>query len=217
MESSPNTHRDQSAGKLNGALQTVTRPEVDRERIIAAVAEILTAIGEDPNRDGLLRTPERVADMYVEIMSGLHTDPARHLDVQFDADHDEMIMIRDISFASVCEHHLVPFTGVAHVAYIPGKDGRITGLSKLARLVDGFARRPQVQERMTSQIADSLVERLKPRGALVVVEAEHLCMSMRGVKKPGALTVTSAVRGVFKTDQATRSEAMNLIGFSRDR
>lgn len=206
-----------NATALNGSSPLREAHAIDRDRIIAAVGEILAAIGEDPNRDGLIRTPERVADMYVEIMSGLHSNPATHLDVQFDADHDEMIMIRDISFASVCEHHLVPFMGRAHVAYIPGKDGRITGLSKLARLVDGFARRPQVQERMTSQIADSLVEHLKPRGALVVVEAEHLCMSMRGVKKPGALTVTSAVRGVFKTDQATRSEAMNLIGFSRDR
>lgn len=214
---SPTDQSVSSATALNGSSPLSEAHAIDRDRIIAAVGEILAAIGEDPNRDGLIRTPERVADMYVEIMSGLHSNPATHLDVQFDADHDEMIMIRDISFASVCEHHLVPFMGRAHVAYIPGKDGRITGLSKLARLVDGFARRPQVQERMTSQIADSLVEHLKPRGALVVVEAEHLCMSMRGVKKPGALTVTSAVRGVFKTDQATRSEAMNLIGFSRDR
>lgn len=214
---SPTDQSVSSATALNGSSPLREAHAIDRDRIIAAVGEILAAIGEDPNRDGLIRTPERVADMYVEIMSGLHSNPATHLDVQFDADHDEMIMIRDISFASVCEHHLVPFMGRAHVAYIPGKDGRITGLSKLARLVDGFARRPQVQERMTSQIADSLVEHLKPRGALVVVEAEHLCMSMRGVKKPGALTVTSAVRGVFKTDQATRSEAMNLIGFSRDR
>lgn len=214
---SPTDQSVSNATALNGSSPLREAHAIDRDRIIAAVGEILAAIGEDPNRDGLIRTPERVADMYVEIMSGLHSNPATHLDVQFDADHDEMIMIRDISFASVCEHHLVPFMGRAHVAYIPGKDGRITGLSKLARLVDGFARRPQVQERMTSQIADSLVEHLKPRGALVVVEAEHLCMSMRGVKKPGALTVTSAVRGVFKTDQATRSEAMNLIGFSRDR
>ncbi|MFA5564356.1 MAG: GTP cyclohydrolase I FolE [Acidimicrobiia bacterium] len=214
---SPTDQSVSNATALNGSSPLRETHAIDRDRIIAAVGEILAAIGEDPNRDGLIRTPERVADMYVEIMSGLHSNPATHLDVQFDADHDEMIMIRDISFASVCEHHLVPFMGRAHVAYIPGKDGRITGLSKLARLVDGFARRPQVQERMTSQIADSLVEHLKPRGALVVVEAEHLCMSMRGVKKPGALTVTSAVRGVFKTDQATRSEAMNLIGFSRDR
>lgn len=190
---------------------------VDRPRLAAAVRELLLAIGEDPERDGLVRTPERVADMYAEITGGLHDDPARHLEVQFEADHDEMIMVRDISFASICEHHLIPFIGRAHVAYIPGPDGRITGLSKLARLVDGYAKRPQVQERLTSQVADRLMERLVPRGALVVIEAEHLCMSMRGVRKPGALTVTSAVRGIFKTDQATRAEAMNLIGFSRDR
>ena len=189
---------------------------IDRARLTAAVREILLAIGEDPDRDGLLRTPERVADMYAEIFGGLHDDPERHLEVQFEADHDEMIMVRDISFASACEHHLVPFIGRAHVAYIPGEDGKITGLSKLARLVDGYAKRPQVQERLTSQVADMLMDRLEPRGALVVVEAEHLCMSMRGVRKPGALTVTSAVRGIFKSDQSTRTEAMNLIGFSRD-
>jgi GTP cyclohydrolase I len=154
--------------------------------------------------------------MYSEIIGGLHDDPARHLEVMFEADHDEMIMVRDISFASICEHHLIPFIGRAHVAYIPGRDGRITGLSKLARLVDGYAKRPQVQERLTSQVADQLMDKLEPRGALVVVEAEHLCMSMRGVRKPGALTVTSAVRGIFRSDQATRNEAMGLIGFSRD-
>ena len=189
---------------------------IDMARLTAAVREILVAIGEDPDRDVLRRTPERVAEMYAEIVGGLHDDPARHLEVQFEADHDEMIMVRDISFASICEHHLVPFIGRAHVAYIPGSDGRITGLSKLARLVDGYAKRPQVQERLTSQVADQLMERLEPKGALVVVEAEHLCMSMRGVRKPGALTVTSAVRGIFKTSQSTRAEAMNLIGFSRD-
>jgi GTP cyclohydrolase IA len=189
---------------------------IDQDRLAAAVREILLAIGEDPDRDGLQRTPRRVAEMYSEIVGGLHDDPARHLEVMFEADHDEMIMVRDISFASICEHHLVPFIGRAHVAYIPGRDGRITGLSKLARLVDGYAKRPQVQERLTSQVADQLMERLEPRGALVVVEAEHLCMSMRGVRKPGALTVTSAVRGIFRSDQATRAEAMGLIGFSRD-
>ena len=191
--------------------------QIDRGRVAAAVRELLVAIGEDPDRDGLTRTPERVAEMYTEICSGIHDDPARHLEVMFEADHDEMIMVRDISFASICEHHLVPFIGRAHVAYVPGADGRITGLSKLARLVDGFARRPQVQERLTSQVADCLVERLAPRGALVVVEAEHLCMSMRGVRKPGSITVTSAVRGLFRDDQATRAEAMNLIGFHRER
>jgi GTP cyclohydrolase IA len=189
---------------------------IDHDRLAAAVREILLAIGEDPDRDGLQRTPQRVAEMYSEIVGGLHDDPARHLEVMFEADHDEMIMVRDISFASICEHHLVPFIGRAHVAYIPGSDGRITGLSKLARLVDGYAKRPQVQERLTSQVADQLMQRLEPRGALVVVEAEHLCMSMRGVRKPGALTVTSAVRGIFRSDQATRAEAMGLIGFSRD-
>ena len=188
----------------------------DHARLAAAVRELLCAIGEDPDRDGLQRTPDRVAEMYAEIVGGLHDDPARHLEVMFEADHDEMIMVRDISFASICEHHLIPFIGRAHVAYIPGSDGRITGLSKLARLVDGYARRPQVQERLTSQVADRLMERLEPRGALVVVEAEHLCMSMRGVRKPGALTVTSAVRGIFKTNESTRAEAMNLIGFSRE-
>lgn len=190
---------------------------VDLDRAAAAVRELLLAIGEDPDRDGLLRTPRRVAEMYAEIVGGIGDDPARHLEVVFEANHDEMIMVRDITFASICEHHLIPFIGRAHVAYIPGNDGRITGLSKLARLVDGFARRPQVQERLTTQVADTLVERLDPRGVLVVIEAEHLCMSMRGVRKPGALTVTSAVRGLFRDDISTRAEAMNLIGFSRDR
>ncbi|MBM3693135.1 MAG: GTP cyclohydrolase I FolE [Actinobacteria bacterium] len=185
--------------------------EVDKPRIERAVREILAAIGEDPDRDGLLRTPARIAEMYEEIFAGLHDDPARHLAVTFEADHDEMVMVRDIPFTSLCEHHFVPFTGRAHVAYIPGHDGRITGLSKLARLVEGFARRPQVQERITTQVADALESELDPRGVFVVVEAEHLCMSMRGVKKPGSLTVTSAVRGLFKTNPATRAEAMSLI------
>ncbi|MFN8034540.1 MAG: GTP cyclohydrolase I FolE [Acidimicrobiia bacterium] len=187
-------------------------PPIDTARIEAAVREILAAIGEDPSRDGLVRTPSRVADMYVELFGGLHDDPARHLDVTFEANHDEMVMVRDIPLYSLCEHHLVPFHGQAHVAYIPGDDGRITGLSKLARLVEGFARRPQVQERLTTQIADSLVHALDPAGVLVVVEAEHLCMSMRGVKKPGAVTVTSAVRGIFKANPATRAEAMGFLG-----
>ena len=184
---------------------------VDKDRIEKAVREILEAIGEDPDRDGLVRTPLRIAEMYEEIFSGLHDDPSRHLTVTFEADHDEMVMVRDIAVASFCEHHLVPFTGRAHVAYIPGDDGRITGLSKIARLVDGFARRPQVQERLTTQIADALQEVLKPDGVFVVIEAEHMCMSMRGVKKPGSLTITSAVRGLFKTNPATRAEAMSLI------
>ncbi len=187
------------------------RPPIDRARIQRAVREILFAIGEDPERDGLLRTPIRVADMFTEVFAGLHEDPATHLTVRFDADHDEMVMVKDIDLMSLCEHHLVPFMGKAHVAYIPGDDGRITGLSKLARLVDGFARRPQVQERLTTQIADTIDEVLSPKGVLVVIEAEHLCMSMRGVRKPGALTVTSAVRGLFKTNAATRAEAMAFI------
>ncbi|MFM7616653.1 MAG: GTP cyclohydrolase I FolE [Actinomycetes bacterium] len=185
---------------------------IDRERIARAVREILEAVGEDPDRDGLLRTPARVAEMYAEVLSGLHEDPAAHLAVTFEANHDEMVMVKDIPIYSLCEHHLVPFHGQAHVAYIPGKDGRITGLSKLARLCDGYARRPQVQERLTTQVADALVDALEPRGVLVVMAAEHLCMGMRGVKKPGSITVTSAVRGIFKENASTRAEAMGLIG-----
>ena len=184
---------------------------VDVERVKAAVAELLIAIGEDPERDGLVATPDRVAAMYEELFSGLHDDPARHLEVTFSAEHDEMVMVRDIPFASLCEHHLVPFLGRAHVAYIPNEDGRITGLSKLARLVDGYARRLQVQERMTTEIADAIDEALTPRGVLVVIEAEHLCMSMRGIRKPGSSTVTSAVRGLFRTDPSARAEAMRFI------
>ena len=184
---------------------------VDTKRIEAAVLEILAAIGEDPERDGLLRTPERVARMYEELFVGFDENPADHLEVTFAADHDEMVMVRDIPFASLCEHHMVPFMGRAHVAYIPGPDGRITDLSKLARLVDGFARRLQVQERMTSQIADAIEVALDPKGVLVVVEAEHLCMSMRGVKKSGTSTVTSAVRGLFRSDASTRMEAMQFV------
>jgi GTP cyclohydrolase IA len=184
---------------------------VDVERVKAAVMEILIAIGEDVGRDGLVNTPRRVASMYEELFSGLHDDPARHLEVTFAAEHDEMVMVRDIPFASLCEHHLVPFLGKAHVAYIPAEDGRITGLSKLARLVDGYARRLQVQERMTTEIADAIDKVLAPRGVLVVIEAEHLCMSMRGVKKPGTVTVTSSVRGLFRSDVATRAEAMQFI------
>lgn len=184
---------------------------VDLPRLEAAVREILYAIGEDPERDGLLDTPKRVAKMYAEVFAGLREDPSEHLRVVFEAGHDEMVMVRDIALTSMCEHHLVPFIGKAHVAYIPGPDGRVTGLSKLARLVDGFARRPQVQERLTTQIADAMEATLQPKGVLVVIEAEHLCMSMRGVKKPGASTVTSAVRGLFRTSTATRFEAMRLI------
>jgi GTP cyclohydrolase IA len=186
-------------------------PPVDTARVARAVAELLVAIGEDPSREGLSATPERVGAMYAELFSGISEDPSRHLTVTFAADHDEMVMVREIPFASVCEHHLVPFIGRAHVAYIPNSDGRITGISKLARLVDGFARRLQVQERMTTQIADAIESALAPRGVLVVVEAEHLCMSMRGVKKPGTITVTSSVRGLFRNDPATRAEAMQFI------
>jgi GTP cyclohydrolase I len=184
---------------------------VDTKRIEAAVLEILSAIGEDPERDGLLATPGRVARMYEELFAGFHEDPADHLEVTFAADHDEMVMVRDIPFASLCEHHMVPFMGKAHVAYIPGNDGRITGLSKLARLVDGYAKRLQVQERMTTEIADAVERALGPKGVLVVVDAEHMCMSMRGVKKSGTSTVTSAVRGLFRTNTASRAEAMQFI------
>ena len=184
---------------------------VDTKRIEAAVLEILAAVGEDPTRDGLLMTPGRVARMYEELFTGFDENPADHLEITFAADHDEMVMVRDIPFASLCEHHMVPFMGRAHVAYIPGTDGRITGLSKLARLVDGYAKRLQVQERMTSQIADAIEKALDPKGVLVVVDAEHLCMSMRGVKKSGTSTITSAVRGLFRSDASTRFEAMQFV------
>jgi GTP cyclohydrolase IA len=184
---------------------------VDVDRISQAVREILDAIGENPDREGLVETPRRVAEMYEELFSGVDADPAHHLRVTFDAGHDEMVMVRDIEFTSLCEHHLLPFMGHVHVAYVPGVNGRITGLSKLARLVEGFARRLQVQERMTVDIADAIDKELQPRGALVVIEAEHLCMSMRGVKKPGATTVTSSVRGTFRTDAATRAEALDFV------
>jgi GTP cyclohydrolase I len=183
----------------------------DRTRIEKAVREILEAIGEDPDRDGLRETPARVARMFDEVFSGLRESPDHHLKVTFDAGHDEMIMVRDIPLYSFCEHHLIPFLGRAHVAYIPSEDGRVTGLSKLARLVEAYARRPQVQERLTTQIADEIDDTLQPRGVMVVIEAEHLCMSMRGVRKPGATTVTSAVRGLFRDSVATREEAMRFI------
>jgi GTP cyclohydrolase IA len=184
---------------------------IDQPRIEAAVREILLAIGEDPDRDGLQDTPARVARLYAEVCGGLTENGETHLQTTFEANHDEMVMVRDIPLYSLCEHHLVPFVGRAHVAYIPGEDGRITGLSKLARLVDAYAKRPQVQERLTAQIADELEGALKPRGVLVVIEAEHLCMSMRGVRKPGSSTVTSAVRGLFRENVATRNEAMQFI------
>jgi len=176
---------------------------------------ILEGIGEDLERGGLRETPGRVARMYEEITAGMRSDPSEVLRVVFEQGHDEMVMVRDIPLASICEHHLLPFIGKAHVAYIPNERGQLTGLSKLARLVDGLSKRPQVQERLTTQIADALVERLDPQGALVVLEAEHLCMTMRGVRKPGAITVTSAVRGVFRASMPTRMEAMNLIDVSR--
>lgn len=185
--------------------------KVDLGRIEAAVAEILVAIGEDPTREGLQETPARVARMYAEVCSGIHEDPAAHLIRTFDVDHDEMVMVRDIPLYSLCEHHLLPFFGVAHVAYIPRRGGMITGLSKLTRLVDGFSRRPQIQERLTSQVAGAIQDTLDPQGTLVVIEAEHLCMSMRGVRKPGAITVTSAVHGVFRDEVSTRLEAMRFI------
>ncbi|NYF98801.1 GTP cyclohydrolase I FolE [Janibacter cremeus] len=184
--------------------------DVDLDRIEAAVREILLAVGEDPDRDGLIDTPARVARSYEEFFAGLHAEPEELLATTFDIDHDELVIVRDIELYSTCEHHLVPFHGVAHLGYLPGRSGKVTGLSKLARLVDIFAKRPQVQERLTSQIADALVEHLDVAGAIVVVEAEHLCMSMRGVRKPGAKTITSAVRGQLR-DATTRAEAMSLM------
>lgn len=184
---------------------------MDLGRIEKAVREILIAIGEDPDRDGLRATPGRVARAYAEIFAGLRVDADKVLTTTFEAGHQELVLVRDIPVMSSCEHHLLPFHGMAHVGYIPGSDGRITGLSKLARLVEVYARRPQVQERLTSQIADTLMRRLRPGGVIVVVECEHLCMSMRGIQKPGARTVTSAVRGILQRDAKTRSEAMSLI------
>jgi len=191
--------------------ETGAAPAIDQARIEKAVREILLAIGEDPERDGLLDTPARVARMYAEIFAGLHEDPTEHLHVTFEAGHDEMVLVRDIAMFSACEHHMLPWVGKAHVAYIPSADGRIIGLSKFARLVDGYARRPQVQERLTRQIADALQDKLEAKGVMVVIEAEHLCMSMRGIKKPGASTVTSAVRGLFRHNLASREEAMRFI------
>ena len=184
---------------------------IDTARAEAAVRELLLAIGEDPDRPGLVDTPARVARAYAETFAGLTQDPYEVLSTTFDEDHDELVLVRDIPMYSTCEHHLVPFHGRAHVGYIPGEDGRVTGLSKLARLVEVYARRPQVQERMTRQIADALHDGLKPQGVIVVIEAEHLCMAMRGVRKPGAITMTSAVRGIFRDNAATRAEAMSLI------
>ena len=183
---------------------------VDQPRIEKAIREILLAIGEDPDREGLQDTPKRVAKSYAEIFAGLHQDPADLLATTFAIEHEEMVLVKDIAFFSTCEHHLVPFHGTAHIGYIPSEDGKVTGLSKLARLVEVYARRPQVQERLTTQIVEALMANLNPRGAIVVIECEHLCMSMRGVRKPGAKTVTSAVRGQLR-ETATRAEAMSLI------
>jgi GTP cyclohydrolase I len=193
----------------------LTDPGFDLPRIERAVREILLAVGEDPERDGLQDTPARVARAMIEQFGGLLQAPRDVLTTVFDADHEEMVLVRDIEMFSTCEHHLVPFFGQAHVGYIPNEKGQITGLSKLARLVDVYARRPQVQERMTSQIADAMVEILEPRGVIVIIEAEHLCMSMRGVRKPGAKTVTSAVRGSFLSSESTRLEAMSLLSDRR--
>ncbi len=184
---------------------------VDQPRVQKLIRELLEAIGEDPTREGLVETPRRVAEMYVELFEGLEADPGEHLRTNFEAGHDEMVMVRDIPFTTLCEHHMVPFTGLAHVAYLPGSEGKVVGLSKMARLVEGFARRLQVQERMTTQIIDAMEREMKPRGSIVVLEAEHFCMSMRGVKKAGATTVTSAVRGVFRDDAAYRAEALQYI------
>jgi GTP cyclohydrolase IA len=183
---------------------------MDKKRIEKAVREILLAVGEDVKRSDIKDTPKRVADMYEEILSGRDIDPSKELEIVFEKDHDEIILLKDIPLYSVCEHHLLPFIGRAHVAYIPGNN-RVTGLSKLARVVDAFSKRLQVQERLTTDIAETIMKKLKPKGVLVVIEAEHLCMSMRGVKKPGVLTITSAVRGVFRRNEKTRAEALSLI------
>jgi GTP cyclohydrolase IA len=191
-----------------------SRAPIDKERIRRAVLEILLAIGEDPSREGLLRTPERVAEMYEEIVCGLGQDPAEVLKVSFAEDHREMVILKDIPFYSMCEHHLLPFHGRAHIGYIPS--GRVAGISKLARVVEILARRPQLQERLTGQIADTIMKNIKPYGVGVVIEAEHLCMTMRGIRKPGSMVVTSASRGTFRTRQETRAEFLSLIGHARD-
>ncbi|MFO0805756.1 MAG: GTP cyclohydrolase I FolE [Gemmataceae bacterium] len=197
-----------SLAELAKIAQTMGAP-VDHDRIRRAVREILLAVGEDPDREGLRETPDRVARMYAEIFAGLHTDPAVHLRKAFTQKADELVLVKDIEFASCCEHHLLPFTGKAHIGYLP--DGRVVGLSKLARVVDAVARRPQVQEQMTEQIADVIMNEVNPRGVAVVVEASHSCMTIRGVRKPGSMTTTSAVRGLLKTNPATRAEFMSLV------
>lgn len=191
--------------------QTEQNPVFDRARAEAAVRELLLAVGENPDREGLLETPARVARAYEEVFAGLHTDPTTVLEKTFAENHEELVLVRDVPIYSTCEHHLVPFYGVAHIGYIPGEDGHVTGLSKLARLADMYAKRPQVQERLTSQIADALVDRLNAQSVIVVIECEHLCMAMRGIRKPGATTTTSAVRGGFKRNAASRAEVLSLI------
>lgn len=188
-----------------------SRPSFDQPRVEAAVRELLIGIGENVDRDGLKDTPARVARAYAEQFGGLYSDPDEVLATVFAENHSEMVLVRDIPMYSTCEHHLVPFFGSAHVGYIPGRDGKVTGLSKLARVVEGYSKRPQVQERLTTQVAEALVKRLQPAGVIVVIEAEHLCMAMRGIRKPGAITTTSAVRGIFQTRASTRAEAMSLI------
>lgn len=189
----------------------MTTPKFDHERAEAAVRELLIAVGEDPDREGLVETPARVARAYAEVFAGLHEDPKVHLEKSFSENHRELVLVRDIPIYSTCEHHLVPFYGKAHVGYIPGKDGKVTGLSKLARLADLYAKRPQVQERLTGQVADAIVEKLGASAVIVVVECEHLCMAMRGIRKPGAITTTSAVRGGFQKNAASRAEVLSLI------
>lgn len=195
-------------GFYNGGFKKMSK--VDHDKIEQAITMILEAVGEDPTREGLLDTPKRVARMYEEIFSGLHQDPKEYFQTVFGEEHEELVLVKDIPFYSVCEHHLVPFYGHAHVAYIP-RNGRVTGLSKLARAVEAVSKRPQLQERITSTIAESILESLEPHGVMVVVEAEHMCMTMRGVKKPGAKTITSAVRGIFASDARSRAEVLSLI------
>lgn len=200
-----------SSPQPNSHAMKTGEPVFDQARAEAAVRELLLAIGEDPERPGLMDTPARVARAYQEMFAGLYVNPDDVLNTTFDEQHNELVLVKDIPMYSTCEHHLVAFHGVAHVGYIPGVDGRVTGLSKLARVVDLYAKRPQVQERLTGQVADALMRKLDPRGVIVVLEAEHLCMAMRGIRKPGAVTTTSAVRGQFKTDNASRAEALELI------
>ena len=189
----------------------MTNPKFDRERAEAAVRELLIAVGEDPDREGLVETPARVARAYEEVFAGLHEDPKVHLEKSFSENHRELVLVRDIPIYSTCEHHLVPFYGVAHIGYIPGPEGKVTGLSKRARVADMYAKRPQVQERLTQQIADAIVEKLHASAVIVVIECEHLCMAMRGIRKPGATTTTSAVRGGFQNNAASRAEVLSLI------